>query len=382
MKTRNVMVVAFSFFCANACAQINFQTTTISKLPGWNKDQQNRALKTLQTSCRKILSQPLGREIGSQRIKMTVRDWQPMCIAALKIKSHKLSLAREFFSTWFTAYSVSNNNNFAGKFTGYYLPTLHGSLTKTPSYYSPIYARPNNLISVKLGKFNAALAGKTIVGKVIQQQLLPYNLTRQQINHGALKGRAKIIAWTDPIDRYFLQIQGSGALKLPNNKVLLLGFNGKNGSAYVSIGRILIDDGIMSRQQVSMQSIKKWLFNHPNKVQNLFNQNPSFVFFKSLNQQSPMGTQNVPLTAGRSLAVDHRLIPLGTPVWLSTNIPTMKNKNTPFKHLMIAQDTGGAIRGAVRGDVYWGSGKRAEYIAGHMNSAGRYWILLPKTLKI
>ena len=194
-----------------------------------------------------------------------------------------------------------------------------------------------------------------------------------------MQNTAPIIAWVaDPIDLYFAQIQGSVVIELRDKRTLLLSYAGNNGYAYVSIGKWLVDHHEMARKIISMQTIRQWLKQHPDRIMFILNQNPSYVFFTLAKNGEPLGTQNVPLTPQRSLAVDMRYIPLGAPVWLNTSVPDAATQSTlPFRQLLIAQDSGGAIKGVVRGDVYWGFGEQAEYNAGHMQSRGQYWLLLP-----
>lgn len=176
---------------------------------------------------------------------------------------------------------------------------------------------------------------------------------------------------------FFAHIQGSALVQLTNGQRILIGYAGGNGHPYTSIGKVLVNNHQLDSKKISMQSIRAWLLQHPQQITTLLNHNASFVFFKILPDHHPLGTQRVPLTPERSLAVDTRYLPLGAPLWLSTTIPIEKMQTKPFQHLVIAQDTGSAIQGIVRGDIYWGTGKKAEFIAGHMQQPGQYWILLP-----
>ena len=210
---------------------------------------------------------------------------------------------------------------------------------------------------------------------------------RAAISKGPMLKNAKVIAWVESkVDRFFLQIQGSGTIVLPNKKSLLLGYNGQNGHPYYAIGKYLVESGEIPRTKISMQNIVAWLKSHPKEQQKVMNLNPSFVFFKVLNQTSPNGAQGLPLTAKHSLAVDKNHVPLGSLLWVSTKLPKLEKGHTvagsDFNQLMVAQDTGGAIKGPVRGDVFWGMGKEAKFLAGHMNSKGKYWMLIPKGVRL
>jgi len=233
-----------------------------------------------------------------------------------------------------------------------------------------------------LGWFNTKLQNEKLAGRVVDGKLYPYRLTREQINHNGLQGKAKVVAWVkNRPDRFFLQVQGSGVLNFADGKKALLVYNGENGEPYYPIGRWLFENHQIPKSQLSMQSIKHWLYTHPKKADWLMDQNKSFIFFKLVRVPCPFGTENIPLTDGYSLAVNTKVVPLGTPVWLQTTIPSVKNVNesTPLQRLMVAQDTGGAIKGVVRGDIYFGTGAHAALLAGHMQNPGRYWLLLPKS---
>jgi membrane-bound lytic murein transglycosylase A len=263
------------------------------------------------------------------------------------------------------------------------MPLLHGSLVKTSQYNVPIYGLPDNLITVDLSLFFPSWEHKRLVGRVEGQKLVPY-YTRAEIDKGVLEKHAPIIVWTDSVfDRLNLEIEGSGVVQLPNGEQIYLGYASGNGAPYTAIGRVLIDQGVLTRDNASMQRIRHYLETHPNKMTSVINRNKSFVFFKILDEQIALGAQGVGLTGGYSLAVDRQWIPMGTPLWLSTTHPDKKHhdKNV-LQRLMIAQDTGGAIRGMVRGDIYWGAGDRAERIAGNMRNQGKYWLLIPKHVPI
>ena len=358
---------------------ITFKETSFKALPGWDKANIKKSLQAFQISCKTFLRQDPDRTVGSQQITMKVKDWLPACRAAIAIDPISTTVAKKFFQRWFTPIEFYNNKPIDGLFTGYYLPYLHGSLTKTPEYNIPIYGLPTNMVTINLEDFGTGFSNRRIVGRVENNKVLPFH-TREKINKGVLKNDAPVLVWVNShIDRLFLEIQGSGAVELPDGEVLSLGYAGENGAPYTPVGRVLVERGIMTKQTASMQGIRTYLEAHPEEILSVINQNKSFVFFRVLNRSAALGAQGVTLTPGYSLAVDRKWIPLGTPLWLDTSRPTQNSeKQTTLQRLMIAQDTGGAIRGIVRGDVFWGAGEEATFIAGNMKNKGHYWLLLPR----
>ena len=288
--------------------------------------------------------------------------------------------ARAFFEDWFQAYRVTAEGETEGLFTGYYEPLLTGSLEPLADGV-PLRRAPGDIVTVDLSQFADDLDGRRVRGRVDGDRLIPY-FDRGEIERGALDGRSLELLWVDdPIQKFFLQIQGSGLVQLADGRLLRVGYADQNGRAYRPIGRDLVEMGELTREAVSLQSIAAWLRANPERADEVMDKNPSYVFFQLLGEagdlEGPLGAQGVPLLAGRSLAVDRRYIPYGAPVWLETTAP-FPDGDRPFERLMIAQDTGGAIRGGVRGDVFWGAGDLAERVAGHMNSRGRYYLFLPK----
>jgi membrane-bound lytic murein transglycosylase A len=347
-----------------------------SKLPHWQEDKQNQALFAFQQSCKEIIRRNAKQFFGPLPIQGKVRDWQAVCIAAKKLINPNTIIARRFFEYWFDPYYVTNNIYRYGLFTGYYLPVLHANLIKNNRYFVPIYRIPNNLVKVR---FYSARTGFITRKFQLKNQHLFLYPDRAAINQGAIDHDAKIIAWADnTIDVFFAQIQGSAIVELPNHHTFLIGYASDNGRTYTPIGRILVDINQLDKKDVSMQSIRRWLQQHPQQTSTLLNSNAAYVFFRILKYSEPLGTEQVPLTAERSLAVDPHYIALGAPLWLDTFIPGVNNKLISYQHLLIAQDTGSAIKGSIRGDVYWGSHKQADFLAGNMKSTGQYWILLPK----
>lgn len=359
---------------------VMFKPINFNQLPGWESTNLSKSLLTFQTSCRAFVKQNPEHDVGTDHIELRVKDWHPACIAALKINSITENIAKLFFQEWFLPVEFYKQDTGPGLFTGYYLPAIKGSKTKTEQFNVPLYETPDDLITSDLGMFFNDLKNRRLVGRLVNRKIVPY-YTRAQINNGAIKDKAMILAWIkSPIDRLFLEIQGSGVIELQNGERLFVGYDAQNGMPYTAIAAVLIRKGVMTRDNASMQAIKRYLTEHPKQMHSVINENKSFVFFRKMTQGVALGSQGVSLTPGYSLAIDKQWIPMGAPLWLNTTRPDSKNPelNKPMQRLMIAQDTGGAIRGKIRGDVFWGGGERATQIAGHMKNAGNYWLLLPK----
>jgi membrane-bound lytic murein transglycosylase A len=351
-------------------------------LIGWEDDEQAAALRAFRLSCARILTLPDDRPMGDATFG-TVADWRPACTAALADNSEDSDAARAFFQTWFRPVAIRNNGDDIGLFTGYFEPELNGHTERAGPFQVPLYAPPADYVRADLGAFSDGLKGRRIVGRVVDGQFKPAH-TRAEIDAGALEGRADVLLWVDDaVDAFFLHIQGSGVIKMADGLTARVGYAGSNGHSYHAIGRSLVANGALARGDVSMQTIRQWLDANPTEAAALMRENASYIFFRRLNGDAPVGAQGVPLTSGRSLAVDDEWIPYGLPIWLDTVTTDRQNDDGDPKHfrrLMIAQDTGGAINGIVRGDVYWGTGDAAGAIAGQMQEAGRYYGLLPRPL--
>ncbi len=358
---------------------IRLRVVSFSLLPGWAKTDTKLSFYTFQRSCRTFLKQDPDKSVGSEAVELQVKDWQPACKAALLVDGDSNKKTKAFFEAWFKPVEFYDIKSIKGLFTGYYMPLLKGSLTKTETYNVPIYGLPKDIVLVNLGLFDKSLKNRRIVGRVNGNRLMPY-YTREEINQGAIAKVAPVLAWIDsPVDLSFLEIQGSGHIVFSDGNKLAINYVAENGAPYVSIAKVLIDMGVMTRDNASMQNIRTYLEAHPKVLHVILNQNKSFVFFERLPHAAALGAQGVVLTPGYSLAIDRKWVPLGAPIWLNTARPSEKSEaQRPFQRLMIAQDTGGAIRGAVRGDVYWGAGVRATSIAGRMKNPGHYWLLLPQ----
>ena len=354
-----------------------FVETDIDSLPGWNNDKVLNAFPALQKSCRSILKKLNRRQSSKKKLKKH-SSWQNVC-DQITTNSFGEDSFREFLKSKFNAYQIRYRGSDEGLFTGYYEPTLDGSLKLSREYKTPIYPKPTDLIHVNLGEWKESLNNSRILGRVVGNKLKPY-FSRSDISKGALDREITPILWLkSEIDAFFLHIQGSGRVVLPDGEVYRLGYAGKNGRKYYPIGRYLLEIGAIPKENISMQSIKKWLRENPGKKKDVMNMNPSYVFFRKLNgNDGPIGAQGVVLTSGRSLAVDRHYSKLGAPVWLSANFEDEEGKK--LQRLMVAQDTGGAIKGPIRGDVFWGSGKIAERLAGIMKAKGSMYVFYPKSI--
>lgn len=363
--------------------EISYRIASFKNLPGWKEADFQKSLATFQRSCQTFLRMQPEDLVGSQQISMKAKEWLPICHAAqaLDSKSKSQKASQQFFEKWFVPISWYDKKQLTGLFTGYYLPYFPGSLTKTETYPVPIYGLPSNLVTINLEDFDPALAPRVLVGRLENNKVLPY-YSREQINRGMLKDKAPVLVWVKShIDRLFLEIQGSGTIELEDGRLINLNYAGENGAPYFAVGRVLVEKGVMTKETASMQGIRAYLEAHPDDILPVLNKNKSFVFFRTLNQATALGAQGVELTPGYSLAVDRRWVPLGMPIWLDTTRPGLKTESPQkLQRLMIAQDTGGAIRGPVRGDVFWGGGDKATYIAGKMKNKGQYWLLVPRSM--
>jgi membrane-bound lytic murein transglycosylase A len=308
-------------------------------------------------SCVRILARGDGAPVDKTASRADfgrVADWRAPCRAAASLPPGDDAAARRFFDTDFVAVPVSGRGDRDGLFTGYFEIELQGSRRRHGPYQTPIYKKPPELGS------------------------RPF-YTRAEIEDGALAGKRLELLWvSDPIDAFFLEIQGSGLVQLDDGETVRLGYDGQNGRKYVPVGRILIDEGVIPREEMTMARLRAWMQQNPDAGKALRRENPSYVFFRVLKGGGPLGSGGIELTPERSLAVDRSYIPLGVPIWLEADerfIPGLG-----VRHLVVAQDTGGAIKGPVRGDLFWGAGEAAAQRAGQMNARGRYWLLLPRSV--
>ncbi len=357
-------------------------------LPGWQADAVEEALPVFLRSCEALLKRPddapantveqLGHE-GVETLSGRVADWRPACEEAAELaeRAADADAVRDFFESAFRPVEITSD---ASLFTGYFEPSYPARRAAEGSRDAPVLTRPDDLLAADLGAFKESLRGQDIVGRVEGNRFVPYD--DAEALAAEPPGSAEALGFVDPNDLLFLQIQGSGRLLFPDGESLRVGYAAKNGRPYVAIGKTLVDEGHLALEDVSMQSIRAWLAQAaPEDAARVRHSNPSYVFFRALSLRDaalgPLGAQGVQLTPGRSLAVDRRFHAMGAPVWLATR-PSAENP--ALARLMVAQDTGGAIRGPVRGDVFYGAGEEAAALAGTMKAEGRLIVLLPEPL--
>ncbi|MES2538737.1 MAG: murein transglycosylase A [Pseudomonadota bacterium] len=338
---------------------------TFAAVPGWDKDDLRDAWPAFLTSC----------EVLAKK-----NDWKEPCAIAPNVVASDAKAVRAFFESLFSPYQVLNpDGSDNGLVTGYYEPLLQGARKRGGIYQTPLHRVPEDMLTLDMGSVYPEVKGLRLRGRMAGNKVVPYLSRAEMSQANTLAG--KELLWVDnPVDAFFLQVQGSGRVQLADTKeTVRLAYADQNGHPYRSIGRYLVDKGELTLDQASAQSIKAWVAANPGRRQELFNANPSYVFFKEEKlidpKKGPKGALGVPLTAQRSIAVDPQFVPLGVPVFLATTQP---GSNIPLQRLMMAQDTGGAIRNAVRADYFWGFGAEAGEKAGKMKQRGMMWVLLPK----
>ena len=354
----------------------------LTELTGWSEDAIHEALPAITLSCARLLRADDSKAMGPDGLAGTIADWRDPCARfetlAQADPATRQAALRSLLEELFTAVAVEGEKGPEGIITGYYEPELRGALSRDETYRWPLYARPDDLVRADLGKFDETLKGRTVLGRVSEEgELVPY-FDRAAIDRGILAERGLELFWLDdPVDAFFLHIQGSGVVRLPDGTTRRVGFAASNGLPYTGIGRVMIDEGLLDRNQGSTQGIRAWLRANPDQAPGVMQRNPRYIFFADTGSEGPFGAQGVKLTAGRSLAVDTRYLPLGVPLWLETQWP---GSDKPLRRLVVAQDKGAAIKGQVRGDLFWGTGEAALEHAGRMKEPGRYYMLLPKAV--
>lgn len=340
----------------------NFKATEWSALTGWTDDDIMPAWDAFLQSCIVLVKQPL---------------WKEACSAANTIKQPNNTVLRNFFETHLTPHQILNNDGTDdGLVTGYYEPLLLGSREPSERYRYPLHGAPDGLLSIDLGEAHPELENIKPRGRLDGEKIVPY-YTRAEIKQDPEILRHYEFLWVDDeVELFFLQIQGSGRIVLENGEIIRIGYADHNGHPYRSIGKLLVERNELLLEQASMQGIKQWGEQNPDKLDELLHQNSRYIFFRELpnNLSGPLGALGVPLTAGRSIAIDPRAVPQGAPVFLATTWP---NTDKELQRLMVAQDTGSAIKGNVRVDFFWGFGQEAAEQAGKMKQQGKIWALLP-----
>jgi membrane-bound lytic murein transglycosylase A len=370
--------LSFFFLRPAAMNPTTLTPISFSAIPGWRDDDLAEAFVAFGRSCSEIeergraFSRPV--RFGGER-----QDWLPLCAA---VRNHHGG-PREFFENHFSPFLVEDRERPEGLFTGYFEPEAPGDRRPNGPFAVPLYAKPSDLVT-----FDPDTEQRLGVryGRYQDGTPQPY-FTRREIEEGALAGKGLEIAWLRSwADAFFMQVQGSGRVRLPDGSLMRLAYAAKSGQPYTAIGGILVQKGILAPGEMSMQAIRGWMERHQAEARDLMWQNRSFVFFREISiadpSQGPPGAQQVELTPGRSLAVDRDIWSFGTPLWIDTTLPagSKEGAGPSFARLMIAQDTGSAIKGAVRGDIFFGSGAEAAHRAGHMKAGGRMIALLPKIL--
>ena len=343
-------------------ARLLWEPRSWSEFSEWPGFELRAGGNALRTSCKVMARRPGWREVCDGLSTVAVNDDAAM---------------RQYLESRFRPYRLSSSEGAdTGLVTGYYEPMLQGNRKRTERARYPIYGVPDDLLIVELGEVYPELKGMRLRGRLEGRKILPY-FSRADIESGKASFAGKELAWVDdPVELFFLQIQGSGRVRLPDGSFVRVGYADQNGYPYKAIGKVLIERGELPANKVSMQSIQTWARDNPSKLQDVLNSNPSYVFFRELpaNGDGPLGAQGLPLTAGGSIAVDPKQLPLGTPILLATTLP---NGTQPLNRLVVAQDTGGAIRGPLRVDYFWGYGVEAGRQAGAMKQSGRMWALWP-----
>lgn len=336
-----------------ACAEkLYLKPASYAELPGWQESNHKGALKAFARSCEAIVKKSPDSSLGPIAEQATY--WQPACKEVLEGNPKA-----DFFETHFTPLKATSNKGEEGLYTGYYEISLSGSRKRSDTFRYPLYRKPPEDMRT---------------------------FTREEIDAGALEHKGLELVWVDdPVRLFFLHIQGSGVVQLKEGGVMRVGYDGQNGHPYSAIGRYLIHEGYMEKEDVTAPAIKQWLYDNPDMAQSVMEQNPSYIYFRELKgldpHEGPIGAAGVPIEPFNSLAVDRRFFGYGIPMWLETSLPETNDKpESYFANLFIAQDTGGAIRGAIRGDVFFGRGQKAEQLAGNMKQPGRLWVLLPNEL--
>lgn len=337
-----------------------------SALPDWRNDDLQPAWQAFLKSCTVLSKQSL---------------WQEVCQTATSLQNPANATLRNFFESHFTPFQVINpDNSDEGLVTGYFEPLLKGSTKPSKRYRYPVYTAPAELLTIDLGTAYPELKDLRLRGRLDGRKVVPYYTRAEIMNDPSILNGKELLWVEDEVELFFLHVQGSGRILFDNGEIMKIGYADQNGHPYQSIGKVLVQRGELALESASMQGIKQWGQKNPAKLAELLQQNPRYVFFRELpaDLSGPIGALGVPLTAGRSIAIDPLSIPQGAPVFLATTWP---NSQKPLNRLMVAQDTGSAIKGGIRADFFWGFGQEAGNQAGKMKQSGKMWILMPRSYK-
>ncbi|HVK85330.1 MAG TPA: MltA domain-containing protein [Kofleriaceae bacterium] len=361
--------------------QLKLTKVKFTDLPAWADDKHAEAVPSLLRSCEVIGKLADGAPVGHDGHGGKAKQWRKACAAATGVKAGDHAAAKQMFEREFVPYAAAGKAGPDGKLTGYFVQELRASRKPSAKYKFPIYDRPKDLVMIDLSKHIPDAHGRRIWGRLdAKGDVVPYH-TRPEIRGGALANKGLEVMYADDaVDVLFAHIEGSAKAVMDDGSVVWLEFAGKNGRAYRGVGAVLKAMGVLQAPyNGTMPGIRKWFADNPAKLDEVLDQNHSFVFFKESKQPGAMGSQMVVLTPERSIAIDRAFVAFGTPIWVDTRAPVVgKSGSEPWRKLLVAQDTGGGILGAVRGDIYWGDDTAAAEKGGRMGAPGRYWLLLPK----
>jgi membrane-bound lytic murein transglycosylase A len=393
LATYSIFLAALAAVCASAVTPAAAQDSKVkipnsqleplawSDLGGWADDDHMAAFKTFMDSCKAILPRTSpGREAGPMFSAL-----QQVCRRARNYSASDNEKARGFFEINFRPARIATLGEAAGFLTGYYEPIVDGSPTWSQEFDVPLYRKPSNLIPGGRRRLTEGFPNKGPVGRRLgRKKIVPY-YDRGEIEEGILTGRNLEICWLkDPIDLLFIQIQGSARVRMPDGSIIRVNYAAHNGHSYSPVGRFLIENGAIPREEMSMDRIRKWMEEFPEEAKEIRAKNKSYVFFREVPlsaTEEPKGAQGVSLTPGRSIAVDKALHIYGTPFYIEAELPIDSTQpKTKFRRLMVGQDTGSAIVGPARADLYFGAGQEAGQVAGRIRHPGRFAILLPREL--
>lgn len=356
------------------------QSVRFDQLPGWRDDRLTESFPALRAQCHRLALLAPDTALGGQGLADTYGgkpgEWATPCRASAFLVANDAAGIRTFYETWFQPYRILDT----ALFSGYYEPEVFGARAPDSVFKVPLLARPTDLLQGPPPPDDPR--GPPTVGRNVGGKFLPY-FTRAEIEAGAMAAAAHPLLWLrDPADLFFLQIQGSGRVRLADGSVVRVGYGGQNGRPYTPIGRVLLQMNALAPQDISMQNIRGWLAAHPDQAKAVMDRNEDYVFFRQLTGADatlgPPGALGVDLSPARSAAVDPHFLPLGTPVFLDTTDPI---SGKPWQHLLLAQDSGTDIRGPARVDIFFGAGAAAEQGAGRMHAGGTEYVLLPRPVK-
>jgi membrane-bound lytic murein transglycosylase A len=361
--------------------QLTLTKAKYADLPGWSDDKLAEALPSFLISCAKLGELKDDEPVGVDGHGGKAKQWRHACSEAAKVKAGDNAAAKKFFEAEFEPFVAAGKTGPVGKLTGYYVQEIHASRKKHDKFQIPVLGRPADLVMIDLQKFVHDGHGRHVWGRLDKGELVPF-YTREEIRKGVLaSAKLELMYADDPVDVLFAQIEGSAKAKLDDGSEVWLEFAGKNGRAYLGVGGLLKQKGELQKPgSGTMQGIRQWFKDHPGRFDEIVDPDASYVFFMESKQPGAVGSQKVILTSKRSMAVDRAFIAMSTPVFVDAKAPVVGKPGTTaaWQHLLIAQDTGAGIQGAVRGDIYWGDDRDAEELGGRMGGAGRYWVLLPK----